>query len=260
MSAMGMAVRAVLFDLGGTLWAPFGDRPEDAVTAEAAAAVADEALPDALPDQKRLLASALVSRFTFMKAARRVAVQFSFADPVFREEDMVRIVADAMAAPGPGASLAPEAVEGLAEKFGRDLTRHFRLYEDTLPALGELRTMPQRPVLGIVSNTTIQPHIIDFYLEQCGLARLMGFRILSSETGWRKPHPAIYAAALVKAGVKPDEVLFVGDRLVEDVAGPSRLGMKTALCRASSDRPPAAAGVTPDIEVADLWGVVTALR
>lgn len=259
---MGLAgVKTVLFDLGGTLWAPFGDRTEDQVTAEAALGVAKEALEAGVPaSEVRLLAGALVSRFNFMKAARRAATQISFADPALREDDMLRIVRDALDLSGVDGHWTPERVETLAGKFGHDLTRHFYLYPETLAALAEIRALRPGPRAGIVSNTTIQPRIIDFYLAQCGLDALMDFRVLSSEMGWRKPHPAIYAAALARAGVKPEEALFVGDRLVEDVAGPSRLGIRTALCRASDDRPPAAAGVEPDLEVPALWGILNALR
>lgn len=260
-AARMVGVKAVLFDLGGTLWEPFGGRTEDQVTVEAAANAATAALhPGASSPEVRALAGSLVARLNFMKAARRAATQVSFADPSLREDDMVKVVADALALAGVEGPWSPERVEALADRFGRDLTRHFHLYEDAVPALTGIRSLRPRPVLGIVSNTSIQPRIMDYYLEQCALARLMDFRVLSSETGWRKPHPTIYAAALAEARAKPAEALFVGDRLVEDIAGPSRLGIRTALCRASADRPPAAAGVKPDIEAPDLWGILAALR
>ncbi|HHY34474.1 MAG TPA: HAD family hydrolase [Firmicutes bacterium] len=82
-----------------------------------------------------------------------------------------------------------------------------------------------------MSNTSIPPEIIDRYLLESGILERVYFRVLSSETGWRKPHPAIYGEALDMAGVSPEETLFVGDRFLEDVAGPKSVGMKAALCR-----------------------------
>lgn len=54
--------------------------------------------------------------------------------------------------------------------------------------------------------------------------------IFSSDAGLavRKPHPAIYRAALAGLGADPAEVVFVGDRLREDVQGPMREGMQRA--------------------------------
>ncbi len=54
--------------------------------------------------------------------------------------------------------------------------------------------------------------------------------IFSSDAGLalRKPHPAIYRAALAGLGLDPAEVVFVGDRLREDVQGPRREGMQRA--------------------------------
>jgi len=241
------AVKAVLFDLGGTLWAPFGDRTEDEITREAAVRAARMALSGEGPEEQvRRVAGALVSRLTALKPARKVASQLSFADAVFRDEDMVKIVQDALERASQGsprgtdgaawstaaraASLGHDRVLSIAEQFGHDLTRHYWLYPETPRVLSELRSRCAGLVLGIVSNTTIQPHIVDFYLAECGLDKMVDFRILSSELGWRKPHPAIYAAALARAGAEAANTVFVGDRSIEDVAGSKRLGMKAILC------------------------------
>jgi putative hydrolase of the HAD superfamily len=51
--------------------------------------------------------------------------------------------------------------------------------------------------------------------------------VFSSEVGTRKPHPAIFRRALGALGVQPENALFVGDRLYEDIRGAGELGMKT---------------------------------
>jgi len=112
----------------------------------------------------------------------------------------------------------------------------------------------------------VQPSAIDHYLEQQGIMALIDFRILSSELGWRKPHPAIYAAALAKAGVRPEEALFVGDRPLEDVQGPARLAIAGVLrlpqAQVSSESGPAT-GVPSDGRpvaiIRDLYGVLPLL-
>ena len=65
-----------------------------------------------------------------------------------------------------------------------------------------------------------------------GLADLDGFAnvlIISSEVGFRKPHPRFYEAACVSLGLPPDRVLCVGDDPENDVLGPERAGLRGAL-------------------------------
>jgi putative hydrolase of the HAD superfamily len=80
---------------------------------------------------------------------------------------------------------------------------------------------------GLVSNATDPGWLLRADLERQGLAQLLDAVVFSSELGKRKPHPAIYEAALSDLDVAPDRALFVGDRLVEDVQGPAELGMAT---------------------------------
>ena len=80
---------------------------------------------------------------------------------------------------------------------------------------------------GLVSNAVDPPWLLHRDLERQGLAHLLDVVVFSSEIGKRKPHPAIFEAALDALGVAPEETLFVGDRLYEDVRGAADLGMRT---------------------------------
>jgi putative hydrolase of the HAD superfamily len=60
-----------------------------------------------------------------------------------------------------------------------------------------------------------------------GLAQRLDFSVFSSEVGLRKPHPAIFERALDALDVEPEQALFVGDRLFEDIRGAAELGMTT---------------------------------
>lgn len=65
-----------------------------------------------------------------------------------------------------------------------------------------------------------------------GLADLAGFAdilIISSEVGFRKPHPRFYAAACASLGLPAERVLCVGDDPENDVLGPERAGLRGAL-------------------------------
>ena len=83
--------------------------------------------------------------------------------------------------------------------------------------------------LGIVSNTVFPKRFHLNELERFGLLSYFDFEIFSSNFGFRKPHPKIFEMALQKLGLKPEEVVFIGDRLKEDVGGAKEMGMKGIL-------------------------------
>jgi putative hydrolase of the HAD superfamily len=81
--------------------------------------------------------------------------------------------------------------------------------------------------LGLVSNAFDPGWLLHRDLEQMGLAERLDFAVFSSEVGFRKPDPRIFRVALEALGVAPENTLFVGDRLYEDVRGAGELGMTT---------------------------------
>jgi putative hydrolase of the HAD superfamily len=81
--------------------------------------------------------------------------------------------------------------------------------------------------LGLVSNAFDPGWLLRRDLEQMGIAERIDTAVFSSEVGKRKPHPEIFERALGALGVAPEETLFVGDRLYEDVRGAGELGMTT---------------------------------
>jgi FMN phosphatase YigB (HAD superfamily) len=84
--------------------------------------------------------------------------------------------------------------------------------------------------MGIVSNAAFPPHSMRAQLDHLGLAGFFGATVYSSEIGVRKPNRAIYRECLNRLG-GPDGggVVFVGDRLREDVMGPRQLGFAPVL-------------------------------
>jgi putative hydrolase of the HAD superfamily len=81
--------------------------------------------------------------------------------------------------------------------------------------------------LGLVSNAFDPGWLLHRDLEQMGLAERLDFAVFSSEVGKRKPHRAIFERALADLDAEPENALFVGDRLVADILGASRVGMRT---------------------------------
>lgn len=112
--------------------------------------------------------------------------------------------------------------------------------------------------LGLVSNALDPPWLLHRDLEQLGVAERLDTAVFSSEVGLRKPHPAIFRAALERLGVGPEEAVFVGDSLANDVAGAAALGMTTVQAvwfRAEED--PA---IEPDFRAFTPYDVLNAVR
>jgi putative hydrolase of the HAD superfamily len=61
------------------------------------------------------------------------------------------------------------------------------------------------------------------------LAELLDSLVISSEVGYRKPHPSFYHAACARLGLPPQRVLCVGDDLENDVRGAIRAGLSGVL-------------------------------
>lgn len=80
--------------------------------------------------------------------------------------------------------------------------------------------------LALVSNYDGRLHRV---VAELGLGRFFDAVLVSSEVGWAKPSPRIYAAALAALRLAPAEALMVGDRLREDVAGARAAGLRALL-------------------------------
>jgi putative hydrolase of the HAD superfamily len=109
---------------------------------------------------------------------------------------------------------------------------YWRRYAGNTRVRGDVRSalplLKARLPLGVVSNFMNAGGVEDL-LDRHGIAGYFEFVITSINTGWRKPHPRIYQAALDRAGCAPSEVLFVGDDINCDYRGPRGLGMRALL-------------------------------
>jgi putative hydrolase of the HAD superfamily len=82
--------------------------------------------------------------------------------------------------------------------------------------------------LAVVTNTH-HPRLVPDLLATMGIADLFDGVITSVEVGWRKPHAAIYRAALESMGAEPSDAVFVGDTRIPDYDGPRAAGMSALL-------------------------------
>ena len=91
------------------------------------------------------------------------------------------------------------------------------LYPDTIPALQQLKD--QGYELGIISNFDTRLFNV---LRGLGLTEFFDTVTVSSLSRSVKPAPKIFAQALEKHAIDPEEAVHVGDSLKEDVEGATR--------------------------------------
>ncbi len=83
-------------------------------------------------------------------------------------------------------------------------------------------------------------------LDAAGLTDFFDFVVTMTDHGEQKPHDRPFREALDLLGMKPQEVVFVGDWPDRDIAGAQAAGLRTAWARYGSNEPTAQADWTLD--------------
>ena len=202
-------LRAVLFDWGDTLmqWSP----GEGMLEAGHRAGLAAIGRPDLADDGR------VTTRF------REVYEPTLWLPGVVEELEYPGLVRELLA--HFGVELDDEALNAYLEAEHREWMPARRLAGTTHALLDALRGRALK--LGLVSNAFDPGPLLHRDLEALGVAERIDFAVFSSEVGTRKPHPAIFRRALDALGAEPEEALFVGDALYQDIRGAGELGMKT---------------------------------
>lgn len=82
--------------------------------------------------------------------------------------------------------------------------------------------------MGLISNVCSQGQVVQS-LKSYGLLEYFDPLVLSSRYGRRKPDPAIFHYAARLANVPTSECLYVGDRVARDIVGARRAGFRYAV-------------------------------
>lgn len=112
------------------------------------------------------------------------------------------------------------------------LCHHFHLYDDVRPALQRLAEGGIK--VGLVSNSH---RCLDTFQGHFGLDGMIHAAVSSSEHGYLKPHPSIFAEALSRLGVEAASAVMVGDSLAHDVHGALGAGMRAVLLERGPQAP-----------------------
>jgi putative hydrolase of the HAD superfamily len=98
--------------------------------------------------------------------------------------------------------------------------RRFRTFHQSIRLLKELEGTP----MGIVSNA--QKVFSELELRYLDLSKHFEFFVFSSEFGHKKPDPRIFLEGASRLGLKPEEILSIGDNMEHDIIPSAKLGMK----------------------------------
>ena len=96
--------------------------------------------------------------------------------------------------------------------------------KENLTALKELGLK-----LGIVSNTFVSGWSLEKHLEQLGILDFFTVRVYSYEFDFRKPDARIFKIAAERLDETMENILYVGDRIDNDIKPALRAGMQAVL-------------------------------
>jgi putative hydrolase of the HAD superfamily len=139
-------------------------------------------------------------------------------------------------------------------------TRYYlRAMRPEMPAV--LQAVKQMGLkIGLVSNVNSRGQV-PTNLKEYGIIHYFDPIVLSSEYGRRKPDPAIFHYAARLANVPTSACLYVGDRVVRDIAGAQRAGYgKSVLIRHDFEHGEDDAGATPDAVIEDMTELLDILH
>jgi len=119
-----------------------------------------------------------------------------------------------------GLDIGREVINKLHEEFQKRRLESYKLRPHTKTILSFLKNKYK---LAIISNGSIDG--INRVIDMFDLRKYFDLIIISEEIGKEKSTTIPIKVALDKLGLKPDEVIMIGDRIDEDVLGAKKLGM-----------------------------------
>ncbi len=241
---MTTAIRAVVFDLGGTLENVYYD---DALRLKATPGLrAILAQHDLDPGLSDAALCALV--ITGIKQYGK-----------WREETNLEKTPEQVFSEYVFTDLPRERVVAIGEELAFYWDNHFSIRTarpETRAAIKQLRAQNFR--LGVISNITSR-RLVPFKLAEYGIRDDFEVVLSSCELGWRKPNPLIFLEMTRRLGLDASACAYVGDTISRDVVGAHRAGYGLAIqiksfLTAHSDRETDVE--PPDVIVQDLMQVM----
>lgn len=238
---MTTGIRAIVFDLGGTL-------------------VSHETETDAY---KNVRSGMLGVLYTRLCANTNLSIDFSHFESLYASEGH-RLLMDAIDQRGTmneadifkeiyrkiGDKISKTEAESCGRLMALGQTSLPVLYPDASAALSKLAKLGV--AMGLISNTPWPGEAHDDELKRHGIYEFFRFRLYSSDAGHWKPGKAIFEKGIAQLGMPPSEIAYVGDRLVDDVGGSQAAGLKGILIDRTKTPVAKRENISPDWAFSDL--------
>ncbi len=189
-----MPIRAVFFDLDGTLYA------RDALVGRVAAAQF-ESFRAQLPQIDRAEYVRRVSELDDHGHPNKASIYLSLGAELHLDTNLI---------------------EELTADFWRRYDEDGLIATDTVETLRTLRAIDLK--LGVITNGTTNRQ--SRKLQALGIDSLFDVVLISEAEGIRKPDPEIFRRAMDLVGVEPSESVYIGDNPEADIVGALSAGMK----------------------------------
>jgi HAD superfamily hydrolase (TIGR01549 family) len=231
-------LRAVLFDLGGTLM-------YERATWASINAHADEALTNYLREEGLEL-----NLSTFPREFRnRISKYFRQREKDLLETTYSFVLRDVLKDKGYGDVSERIIRNGLDQLFAITQT-NWTVEQDALPTLQKLETDGYR--MGLISNAGDDQDVQQL-VRRFGIDRFFDFILTSAACSYRKPHKRIFELALSNWYFLPSEAVMVGDNLDADVRGAQNVGLFAVwLRRRAGERTEDQLSIRPDAILSSL--------
>ena len=109
---------------------------------------------------------------------------------------------------------------------------------DLAPNIADtLSSLQGKYKMGVISDAIFSPgRALQQLLADYDILKYFTSFIFSDEIGCAKPNAAVFQAAAKDLGVKPGEIVHIGDRELKDIDGPHAVGARAVLCTVVKDR------------------------
>ena len=207
---MSHFIRAILFDLGGTLmyargaWQPIHERADRALT-------------------KSLHAQGLkIDIRTFATQFREhLHKYYSERDKDLYETSYMSVLKEMLIDEG-HENITETGLRSALDAMFAVTQSNWRLEKDAIPTLKQLESSGYR--MGIVSNAGDNKDVFQL-VERFELEPFFDFVLTSAACSYRKPHPRIFEVALAHWNIPANEAVMVGDTLEADINGAQKVGL-----------------------------------
>lgn len=120
----------------------------------------------------------------------------------------------------------------LYDVYWEKMLEKMRLFEYVTPLMVELQK--RRVKIGVLTDLTT--HIQHRKIIKLGIDGYVDVLVTSEEAGQEKPSIKIFDLMIKKTGLRPEDMLMVGDSQVKDIEGAVSAGMKGYLFDKNTDR------------------------